>query len=60
MADHIPFVYTDRDCQVLRRFYPDSVAVRLSLQSVSEIASNVPAGLLRWIDPGIDGLTKPS
>lgn len=58
MADHIPFVYTDRDCQVLRRFYPDSVAVRLSLQSVSEIASNVPAGLLRWIDPGIDGLHK--
>lgn len=58
MADHIPFINTRRDCDIFRKFYSDSVAVRLSLQSLSEIASRLPTGPIRWIDPSIDGLDK--
>src|SRR3989338_113569 len=59
MADHIPFVYTQKDGEIVKKFFHDSVAVRLSLHTVREIASMLPSGIVRWIDPAIDGLHWP-
>ena len=58
MADHIPFVYNEKDCDILRKLYSDSVAVRLSLESVSKVASHLPSAPIRWIDPAVDGLER--
>jgi hypothetical protein len=58
MADHIPFVYNEKDCTVLRKVYSDSIAVRLSLETYSKIASHLPNGPIRWLDPAVDGLER--
>lgn len=56
MADHIPFVYTATDCQMVKRFYPDSAILRLSLDSLSKTRDALPTGAGVWLDPAIDGL----
>ncbi len=58
MADHIPFVYNEDDCVVLGRLYPDSVAIRLPLETLDRTSPLLPAGPQRWLDPGVDGLEK--
>jgi len=58
MADHIPFVYSGKDCAVLRKTYADSVAVRLSLDTLGKVISHLPTGPLKWLDPAIDGIDR--
>src|ERR1700674_612756 len=55
-ADYIPFVYTQSDCDILKKLYSDAVAIRVSLESFSKIYPFLPDGPKVWIDPGIDGL----
>jgi hypothetical protein len=56
MADHIPFVFSSEDCDILKRFYADSVIVRLSFQTKDRTLRNLPAGTGLWVDAGVDGL----
>lgn len=58
MADHIPFVYTRRDCDLVKRLYADSVAIRFTLEGLPEISSHLPSGPIRWVDPAVDGLHR--
>jgi hypothetical protein len=58
MADHIPFLYRRNDCGILSKRYSDSVAVRLSLDTIQNVFSALPSGPLRWLDPAIDGIDK--
>ena len=55
MATHIPFVNTQEDCRLLKRYYMDSDIVRVSLEKFGSIKSQLPHGLTLWVDPGIDG-----
>lgn len=55
MAEHIPFVNTQRDCQILGKYYKDSHIIRVSLESISKIKANLPRNISLWIDPAIDG-----
>ncbi len=56
MTDHIPFVYTEKDCQLAQRLYSDSTILRLSLDSLTRTLSAIPRGPGIWLDPAIDGL----
>lgn len=56
MADHIPFLYKTEDCAIFNKRYSDSIAVRLSLDTVRNTNSLIPKGPLRWLDPAIDGV----
>src|ERR1017187_1622489 len=56
MADHIPFVYNEKDCQLVERFYRDCAILRLSLDSIDKTLGAIPKGPGIWLDPAIDGL----
>jgi hypothetical protein len=56
MANHIPFVNTDKDCQLAHKFYRDSSIIRVSLDSLSKTIGSLPVGPGIWLDPAIDGL----
>lgn len=56
MADYVSFVYTKRDCEILAKFYSDSFAIRLSLESARDLTSLLPSGPRLWLDAAIDGL----
>jgi hypothetical protein len=58
MAEHIPFVYNIKESAVLRKKYSDSVAVRLSLDTLGKVQAHLPSGPLRWLDPAIDGIDR--
>jgi hypothetical protein len=58
MADHIPFIYSSKDCTILRKIYSDSVTVRLSLDTLGRVISHLPPEPLRWLDPAIDGIDR--
>jgi hypothetical protein len=55
-ADHIPFVNSEADCQILHANYADAYAVRLPLLNAERLRARIPPGLQRWIDPELDGL----
>ena len=55
MADHIPFVNTRRDCEILKKYYKNSHTIRVSLESISNIKSSLPQNIPLWIDAAIDG-----
>ena len=55
MAEHIPFVNTDKDCDILNRYYKDSHIIRVSLESIERIRTNLPKNIPIWIDTAIDG-----
>lgn len=57
-ADHIPFVSSDSDCEVLRTTYSDSAFVRIALQCLTRIRGPFPSTSQRWIDAEIDGLHR--
>ena len=54
MAAHIPFVNTQRDCDVVKRHYGDSQVIRISLGSVSDVKGRLGGNMDLWIDPAID------
>ena len=58
MSDFIPFVYTQKDCELIKRFYPDSSIVRVSLEGAGNLAQRLPAASQRWLDPAIDGMHR--
>jgi hypothetical protein len=58
MADHIPFLYNEKDCSIFGKVYSDSIAVRLSLDTFSRTAPHIPNGPIRWLDPAVDGLER--
>ena len=58
MADHIPFIYTQTDCSILKMYYSDSESVRVALESSQKTVPLLPAGVKRWADASIDGLHK--
>lgn len=58
VADHIPFVNTEKDCEILRQFYPDATMFRLSLDGLSRTAQSLPTGVGLWLDPAVDGLER--
>ena len=55
MAPHIPFVNTEDDCQRLRKYYPDSLFIRTSLDAIDTIKQHLPENLKLWLDPSVDG-----
>ncbi len=55
MAKHIPFVYSERDCELVRRFYSDSEVVRIALQSSGKVREHLPPKAKVWVDTGVDG-----
>lgn len=57
-SDHIPFVSTERDCDILERFYADSQFVRVALFGGDKTAPRIPQGVARWVDAGIDALDR--
>jgi hypothetical protein len=57
MACHIPFVYSAKDCRLLKSTYPDSDLVRLSLDSTLNPA-DLPQSIAIWLDSGFDGFER--
>ena len=55
MPSHIPFVNSQKDCEILRKFYNDSKIVRVSIESIAKIKAKLPQDMSIWIDAGIDG-----
>jgi len=58
LADHIPFVNSERDCELLRTTYSDSAIVRVALQSLSKLRRPFSGTSQRWLDAEIDGLHR--
>jgi hypothetical protein len=54
MAAHIPFVNSKSDCTILRNYYSDSETIRVSLESIRNIAAYLPDSTPVWIDPAVD------
>jgi hypothetical protein len=57
-AEHIPFVGTQRDADLLDKHFADSEIVRVSLVAGEKIANALTGGPKVWVDAGIDGLHK--
>lgn len=55
MASYIPFLNSLSDCDRLKRFYADSDMIRVSLESIKTLRSNLPKKPSLWIDPAVDG-----
>ena len=55
---YIPFVYSERDCELFKTYYPDSAHVRIPLQHAKRLVPLLPSKPKKWIDAEIDGL-KP-
>ena len=55
MANHIPFVNTQEDCYFLKKYYMDSYIVRVSLEKIDSIKSQLPRDIPLWVDASIDG-----
>ena len=56
----VPFVNTSTDVQLATKFYNDCELLRLSLSSFDNLHPSIPAGCMRWIDAGTDGLGQAS
>ena len=54
MADHIPFINSKIDCDLLKKYYADSEVIRLSLWSAESIMNYLPQKPHLWIDPAVD------
>jgi len=54
--NHIPFVGTERDCTILRDFYPDVPYVRVALFGSDRTTPQLPHGPKVWVDAGVDVL----
>ena len=54
MADHIPFVNSSKDWDILKTYYKDSDVIRVSLESIGKRKKSLPQNMSLWIDPAID------
>jgi len=55
-ADHIPFVFNVKDCEILRKSYSDSMMIRVSLETRDQIANRLPSTVKLWLDGAVDGI----
>jgi hypothetical protein len=55
MARHIPFVNTQDDCHLLKKYYADSDIIRVSLDKIKSIKAQLPRSIPLWVDAGVDG-----
>jgi len=55
MASHIPFIVGAKDCDFLKKYLIDSVAVRVSLELIGSVKKDLPKKIPLWIDPAVDG-----
>jgi len=55
MADYIPFVNGITDYETFRAHYRDSCMVRIPLEQINRIGSQIPGNAPLWLDAGIDG-----
>ena len=55
-ADYIPFVSTEKDCEILKKFYPDPMRIRVSLEKRDQIADRLPPAANLWLDGAVDGI----
>jgi hypothetical protein len=56
IADHIPFIFSQADCRMLKTLYRDSVIARISLQTKDKTVCQIPQGIGLWVDGAVDGL----
>jgi hypothetical protein len=56
LTDYLPFVYTERDCELFNKFHSDSSFVRVPLQHAKKLIPHLPAKTKIWVDAEIDGL----
>jgi hypothetical protein len=56
LMDQIPFVSSVGDCDILKRYYADSVIARVPLERWARIVTAFPAKIRLWTDAGIDSL----
>ncbi len=54
MADYIPFVNSTPDCSILKKYYQDAQAVRVSLDNIARVKSAIPPQVPLWLDPAVD------
>lgn len=59
MADHIPFINSQKDAALAKDYYADSAYFRLSLELISQKPATRPNGKI-WIDAGVDGFAQPN
>jgi hypothetical protein len=57
-AEHIPFVNTEKDCQLLSQHFSDSTVARLSFENYQKVKTQLPQNMGVWIDPGFDVLDR--
>ncbi len=55
MSEYIPFVNTEKDCDIFKKYYNEPHVVRVSLESISKIKRKLPQSAPLWLDPAIDG-----
>jgi hypothetical protein len=55
-TDYLPFVYTERDCELFNLFHRDSSFVRVPLQNAKKLIPHLRPKAKIWIDAEIDGL----
>lgn len=55
-ADHIPFINTATDCQLLAQFFSDSSAARISLEGYRKFKAKLPSSVSVWMDSNFDTL----
>jgi hypothetical protein len=55
-TDYLPFVYTERDCELFNKFHSDASFVRIPLHNSKRLIPGLPAKAKVWIDAEIDGL----
>ncbi len=55
-GDYIPFVGTERDCEILRDFHDDSQFVRVALFGSEKTVPKLPPNSKVWVDAGVDAL----
>jgi hypothetical protein len=55
MPTYIPFVNTNSDVTILNSHYSESKVVRVTLEKIDGIKSNLHSSIKLWLDAGVDG-----
>jgi hypothetical protein len=55
MSCYIPFLNTNDGIEILKEFYSDAVAVRVTLDKLPNLYKTLPKGQALWIDPAFEG-----
>jgi hypothetical protein len=58
-ADHIPFVNSQQDADLVTRIYPDSPKVRISIDTKMSVLKSLPQEMELWVDAGVDSFQNP-